>query len=67
MFGNIFKIAGRALNSGINFSKTTGEISAFCNLYLVHCYVPKNSSDKKFEKAPFNWSCRLTVNRLQRY
>ena len=60
MFANIFKIAGKALNSGINFSKTTREISTFYNLYLVHCYVPKSSCNRDFKKVSFNRSCRLT-------
>ena len=46
---------------GINISKATGEIFAFCNFFLVHSYVPEGSFAGNFEKFLLSWSYRLTV------
>ena len=65
--GNVcehFQNCWESTQSGINFSKTTGEISAFYNLYLVRSYVPKSSSASDFKKSPFNRSCRIAVESL---
>ena len=64
-----FKIAGRASEVESLFSKVKGflhstNLSKFLSKALL---IPESSSSRNFEKFPDNWSCKVTVCRLQGY